>query len=234
MLFTPADLGAVSLAGRTVIVVDVLRATTTVATALAAGAPAVYPVEGIEEARRLAAELGGAVLGGERGGLPPEGFQRGNSPLEYQNGSDGQPIVLTTTNGTRAIARAKEGSAGAIAAGALVNAKAVAAWAVGRGSDITVLCAGTHGRFSLDDVVAAGCIVDRASSEAAAGRLTLTDGALGALMLWQRFRENPREGLLLAAHGQRLKRLGFVDDLTYCASVDVLERVPVLQEASMV
>ena len=70
MLFTPADLGAVSLAGRTVIVVDVLRATTTVATALAAGAPAVYPVEGIEEARRLAAELGGAVLGGERGGLP--------------------------------------------------------------------------------------------------------------------------------------------------------------------
>lgn len=234
MLFTPADLSAVSLAGRTVIVVDVLRATTTIATALAAGAPAVYPVEGIDEARRLACELGEAVLGGERGGLPPEGFHRGNSPLEYQSGSDGRPIVLTTTNGTRAIARAKEGGAAAIAAGALVNAEAVTAWALSSGTDITVLCAGTHGRFSLDDAVAAGCIVDRARSMAEPGRLHLTDGAWGAFTLWQRFRENPREGLLLAAHGQRLERLGFAKDLTYCAAVDVLDRVPILHDSRLV
>lgn len=233
VLYTPADLNEVSLSGRAVIVVDVLRATTTIITALAAGAPAVYPVEGIEEARQLAAELGGAALGGERGGLPPEGFQRGNSPLEYRASPDGKPIVLTTTNGTRAIARAKEGGAAAIAAGALVNAKAVASWALGIGSDITVLCAGTHGRFSLDDVIAAGCIVDRASSMAESG-LNLTDGALGALLLWQRFCENPREGLLSAVHGQRLERLGFEDDLTFCAAVDAFERVPVLQDARLV
>lgn len=233
VLFTPADLAEASLTGRTAIVVDVLRATTTIVTALAAGTPSVYPVEGTEEARQLASELETAILGGERGGLPPEGFHRGNSPLEYQRGSDNQPVVLTTTNGTRAMARAQASGAAAIAAGALVNARAAAQWAVGAGRDITVLCAGTHGRFSLDDAITAGCIVERVLAEASIA-VSHTDGATAALTLWERYRNNPLEGILAAIHGQRLEKLGFTNDLSYCTRVDILDRVPVLQEGRLV
>lgn len=233
VLFTPADLTEASIEGRTALIVDVLRATTTMITALAAGTPAIYPVEGIEEARELAAQLGGAILGGERGGLPPQGFQRGNSPLEYQGGSGDQPVVLTTTNGTRALARAQAAGAAAIAAGAFINARAVATWALSTDRDITVLCAGTHGRFSLDDTLAAGCIVQRLRDQVPTG-LTFTDSAIAALILWERYRDNPKEGLLGAVHGQQLESLGFSDDLAYCAGVDTLERVPVLQDGRLV
>lgn len=228
VLFTPGDLQEVAIEGRTVLVVDVLRATSTIATALAAGTPTVYPVESIEAARALAETLDGAILGGERGGVAPEGFQRGNSPLEYREGSDGRPVILTTTNGTKALQRSVEAGAAHIATAAMVNARAAAQWAVEQGGDVVVLCAGTHGQFSLDDAIAAGCIVRRARSRAQEP-VTLGDGAAAALALWQRYRENPLEGLLAAKHGRILEQLGFQDDLNYCANVDALTVVPVMQ-----
>lgn len=232
VLFTPADLASAQIEGRTVLVVDVLRATTTIATALAAGTPAVYAVESIEEARRLAARLGDAVLGGERGGVAPEGFDRGNSPLEYRDGSSGRPVILTTTNGTVALQRALEAGAGHVGAAALVNARAAAEWAMEQGADVAILCAGTHGRFSLDDAVTAGCIVRRARSRARE-QAPLGDGARAALELWRRYRENPLEALLASRHGRELERLGFHEDLRYCAAVDALTTVPVLRNGRL-
>lgn len=119
VLLTPGELGDASLAGRTAIVIDVLRATSTIATALGNGAAAVRAVAEVEEARTVAAGLSGAVLGGERGGLPPAGFDCGNSPLEYTPRQvEGREVVLCTTNGTYALTLAARAQAAAIATAA--------------------------------------------------------------------------------------------------------------------
>ena len=153
-----------ALAGRTVVVIDVLRATTTICHALAAGAAGVRPCVEIDEARAEAARLcaadvpGSAVLGGERCGLPIEGFDLGNSPTEYVPQSvGGRTVVFTTTNGTRALLRARR--AEVVLIGAFVNLSATVRELRGRlRSDL--LCAGTNGVVTLEDALLAGAIVE--------------------------------------------------------------------------
>lgn len=228
VLFLSRDVEAISLHGRTAVVIDVLRATTTIATALAHGAQGVYPVAGVDEARALAKTYNGAVLGGERGGLPLEGFQAGNSPLEYTEALvGGRVVVMTTTNGTKALRRTVEAKATYIATGALVNARAVARWTLGRGGDVTLVCAGTEERFSLEDAAGAGCIV--AACQALATDCVLTDAAFAAMKLWERYSHTPGDVFADSLHGRRLEGLGFAADLKYCASVDTVSVVPVWQ-----
>lgn len=221
VVFLQQNVAPASLQGRTVLVVDVLRATSTIATALNEGALAVYPTASLDDARKLATELPQALLGGERGGIAPEGFAAGNSPLEYtRERVDGRPVILTTTNGTQALHQAIVGQAQEIGTAALINARAAARWALSLGHDLTILCAGTEGVFSLEDALGAGCVVARCVE--AGARPNLTDAAFVTKVLWERYEKAPATGFIDSEHGRRLLDLGFSADLTYCAGVDTV------------
>jgi 2-phosphosulfolactate phosphatase len=158
--YTPAALAPAALPGASALVIDVLRASTSIVTALAHGCAGVVPVGDPDEARRRAAATPGALLAGERRGEPLAGFDLGNSPLEFTPARVGGRVVfLTTSNGTGALLAARP--AAAIAVAAFVNLSAVAAWAVAAGRDVIVTCAGERGARSLEDEVCAGLLVER-------------------------------------------------------------------------
>jgi 2-phosphosulfolactate phosphatase len=147
-----------ALAGQTVVVIDVLRATTVITTALAAGARRVIPCLEVDEARQIAARLpkNEVLLGGERHGLPIEGFDLGNSPADYTaERVAGRTLVFTTTNGTQAMRQCHQ--ARRVLIGAFVNLRAVVA-ALTESESVHLLCAGTNGAITREDVLLAGAI----------------------------------------------------------------------------
>lgn len=236
VVLSPAALDAEALAGRDVVVVDVLRASSTVVTALANGARAVVPVAEQGEAGRLAATLDPDVslLGGERGGRPLAGYGAGNSPLEYTPETvAGRTIVLTTSNGTRAMAAARQAARAAV--GCFLNASAAAAFlsrAVEAGRPATIVCAGSGGRISLEDTLCAGLLVERVA--AADQVATLGDAAQVAFALYRGSRDQLARALFGASHTQRLIALGYADDVAYCARIDATDALPVLQDNRLV
>jgi 2-phosphosulfolactate phosphatase len=157
----PSVVSPEEMAGGTTVVIDVLRASTTIVHALEAGAGQVIPCQEIEDAQRAAVEFprSEVVLGGEREGLPIDGFDLGNSPTEYTSERvAGKTIIFTTTNGTRAMSRC--GHADRVLVGAFVNARAIIKQLVGA-RRIHLLCAGTRGEYGRDDILLAGLLVDR-------------------------------------------------------------------------
>ena len=215
--------------------IDVLRASTTIITALANGAARVRPVADVAEARTLAAALGpDTLLGGERGGVRIDGFDLGNSPAEYaRDRVAGRSIVITTTNGTAALAACR--GAREILVGALVNRSAVAAavrrLATAAGvADVHLVCAGTDGEVTAEDVLAAGAILDAALRDDPAAD---TDGpARAALDAFRRAVQtaDPRAALVAefrrAPGGANLVALGMEADLPACAALDAIAVVP--------
>lgn len=228
-----------AVAGGIAVVIDVLRASTTMITAVANGAVRVIPVADVAEARRIAAGVAPpALLGGERGGVRIPDFDLGNSPLEYRPARvAGRTLVITTTNGTAAL----EASRGAreILVGAMVNRSAVAA-AIRRlavpGDAVHLVCAGTDGMLSAEDVLAAGAILDAAAVDGAAG--LLDEAAREAVAFFRRTVSAPDvTGALVAEFrrspgGANLVDLGMEIDLPTAAAIDSLAVVPRLDEAS--
>jgi 2-phosphosulfolactate phosphatase len=206
--FTPAE-GARASVG---IVVDVLRATSTIAQALAAGYRRVLCCAEIEEARALKAEVGDALVGGERTAARIPGFDVGASPREFLE-PRAETLVLTTTNGTGAILAAAA-ACEEVLLGSLLNLDAVAEAARARGSDVEVLCAGFQGAFALDDAYCAGRIV-----EALGGRRT--DAALAAALLAGAF-PTAADGLNARTYGPP----GLEEDIAWCARENTLTVVP--------
>ena len=161
VFFAAAEVDPGAMVGRTALVIDVLRATSTMIEALANGARSIYPTESSEEAIRLIGSLGreGTLLCGERLGLAPEGFDLGNSPLECTSHRvSKKQLVMTTTNGTRAFVAAQ--AADRVVAVALLNLKAAAKTAA-EAEDVAVICAGREDQFSLEDAICAGQLVRR-------------------------------------------------------------------------
>ncbi len=213
-----------------VIVVDVLRATTTLVAMFDAGLDAAAVCGAERGARRLARERGW-LLCGEVRGLPPPGFDFGNSPCEMAAADlRGRQAVMYTTNGTRAFLRAVR--APVVLAGALVNRDAAARRALAeaeqRSFDIEVLCAGLAGgaRAAAEDVLAAGAIVEALA--AGAEETSLGDGALVATAAWERWRGDVEGALRSTPHGRYLLSLGFERDLAFVARLDTSRSVPVL------
>jgi 2-phosphosulfolactate phosphatase len=206
-------------AGRapTGIVIDVIRATSTICQALAAGYERVLCAAEVDEAFALRDELGG-VLGGERGNVLVPGFDLGNSPREYVEARDGG-LILTTTNGTRAIVSAAARCQRVLVASLLNLAGAVEA-ARGHGEDVLVVCAGVQGTLALDDAFVAGRIVqeldwERTDAAEAAARLASTWGSAD-----EAFRAS-RSGRNLLENAPDLE-----EDLAFCARESVLDVVP--------
>jgi 2-phosphosulfolactate phosphatase len=228
---TLEEVRGIALAGVTAVVLDVVRASTTIVVALAGGARAVIPVGTPDEARALGRDghVGPALIGGERGGAPPPGFDHGNSPSEYSpDRVRGRTVVFTTTNGTRALL-ALDG-ASRIAVGGFVNAAAVARWVVAEPGDVLLVCAGERGRFCLEDAVCAGLLVSRLATADGA----LTDAARAARALWDRYADDLEAMLVDATWAQALVGQGRGADLPLCVALDVHDVVPVLRDGALV
>lgn len=233
---TPAAVPPEALRGGAVIVVDALRASVTIASALAAGAASVRVCLTVEEALREADEArrrGDApVLGGERGGVRIDGFDLDNSPAAYTPATvGGRRLVFTTTNGTAALLHAA--AAGLVAVGSLVNVGAVCRAVRESALPVHVLCAGTGGGLSLDDCLAAGAIVGRLVDDGfePAG----DDTARLCLAAW-RGTGGDADGVLRAMldsrGGRNLQGLGLGADVGFCSRVDSLPVVPIFDPAT--
>ena len=206
------------------IVIDVIRATSTICQALASGYERVLCTAEIEEAFALREELGAGVLGGERLNVLVPGFDLGNSPREYLEPREG-PLILTTTNGTRAIVSAG-GRCERVLVASLLNLDAVVEAAREGGDDVLVVCAGVQGALALDDAFVAGRIVqelgfERTDAAEAAARLVTTWGSPD-----EAFRAS-RSGRNLLENAPELE-----EDLAFCARESVLEVVPRLRQMS--
>lgn len=220
---TPGSIAdpAHTVQGCFVVVLDVLRATSTIITALSRGARAVIPVEDIPDAIALSRTLGrdAVLLCGERQGVRISGFDLGNSPLEYTSERvAGRTLVMTTTNGTRAIVAAR--GAEEIVIGGILNAASVARMAQRSGLSVTLLMAGTQGRFSMEDALGAGAIIDVLPDARP------DDLGHACYRLFRESRADLRGALEVCAHYRRLVELGFADDIAWCIKRDALDTVP--------
>jgi 2-phosphosulfolactate phosphatase len=247
--YLPDHVEPEALADKVVVVIDLLRASSTICQALASGARCVVPFVEVAETRRAAAayKRHEIVLGGERGGRIIDGFDLGNSPLEYtpQAVADCR-LLFTTTNGTRALGHARLARRTFI--GCALNRRAVAR-AVENEIDIAVLCAGTDGVITGEDVLAAGAIVheivesDRPATMSTVLHHVIDEGAHTALGRWQdlldvaaRSGRTPSEQLARAMRdspgGSNLLDIGHEADLAACAQLDALSIVPELNRAT--
>ncbi len=213
---------------RVLVVVDVLRATTSLLVLIERGCAGVIVAPTVEAARRFGRAHPAALTAGEEGGRAPQGFDFGNSPAAFARADvAGREVVLATTNGTRAMHAAR--GAAVTLAGCLRNRAAVAreaAEAAESGHGLTVVCAGREGRFSLDDAYTAGAIVDAILAEPARGReCDPTDAARAAQALYHAFPE--ADALFRTTRaGQNVIRIGLEEDLRYCAERDRSTVVP--------
>jgi 2-phosphosulfolactate phosphatase len=214
--FTVEELDPATLESATVVVVDVVRATTTLVEALANGARGIYATASTEEAVKLAHSLGreDTLLCGERKGSKVAGFDLGNSPREFtRDAIEGKRLVMSTTNGTRALAKGQHGAR--LLTCAFTNLSAVAK-AVQSAERLVVLCAGREGRFTLDDALCAGHLVRAVQGDR---ELALNDASQAAAA-WAGFRKPSRKFLEATEGGRTLLEIGLGDDLDVCAEID--------------
>ena len=222
--FAPGQVRDGDVEGRAAVVIDVIRATSCITEAIANGARAIFPTETIEEASRLGASLDRdqTLLCGERKGLPIDGFDIGNSPSEFtEERVRDRQLVMTTTNGTRAFLAAAD--ADRILATSFLNLTAVVD-VLGVDQDILVVCAGKEDRFSLDDVVCAGHVINRVVKRVKAS-VTLNDGAMAAAKLADVY-EPSADFFASTAAGRALLEVGLEADLALCAATDKHTIVP--------
>jgi 2-phosphosulfolactate phosphatase len=221
--FTPAGLASTEVQGRTVFVIDVLRATTTMCAALHAGAKAIIPVGSAEEALRLAQTLASTdvLLAGEADCVRIPGFQLGNSPLEMTEAVvRGKTLVITTTNGTKALLACHGAAEVYLASAANLSVAAEKARECAeRDGGVLILCAGRRGAFALDDAYCAGRLVAATQGDARARR-GINDAAMASLDLVRRYGERWERPLSYSRAGRQLIRLGFRDDVLDAARLD--------------
>jgi 2-phosphosulfolactate phosphatase len=213
--FTPEEAGAAPVG----IVVDVLRAGSTIVQALDSGYRRVFCCAEVDEAVALRDELGQAVLAGERLAAAIPGFDLGNSPRDFLE-PRGETVILTTTNGTRAVLAAAH-RCDTVFVGSLLNLEAVARAAEVRGEDIVVVCAGVDGQRALDDVYCAGRIVELLTAD----RMKSADEATAIARSF----ESPRDALAASANP---RQHGFEEDIAWCARESVCEVVPIVRAVS--
>jgi 2-phosphosulfolactate phosphatase len=206
--FTPAD----AVPAEVGIVVDVMRATSSIAQALASGYSRVLCARGVDEARAVREQLGEGLLGGERDAVRVEGFDVGASPREFRDGH-GETLILSTTNGTRAIVNASE-SCEHVLLGSLLNLSATAEEARRLGGDVVVLCAGFKDSFAIDDAYCAGRILQKLEGDRA-------DSAVAAEVIARAYPE-ARDGINARTYGPP----GLDEDIAWVSQVDLLDVVP--------
>jgi 2-phosphosulfolactate phosphatase len=232
VFFGAGGLGPADFNGRVVAIIDVLRASTSIAAALANGARAVIPLESSEDVitRAKAFERGDVKLAGERKMLPVPGFDFGNSPREFtREAIEGKTVLMSTTNGTAAVTATQ--GARDVVIGSYVNFSAVLSMlraALRGGADIAVVCAGRDKQYSLEDAACAGRFVHHVSRRLSG--VDMNDAALACTLVDRKFGENLMRLFDASEHGRALRDAGFAEDLVTCAAVDSFPVIPLYQE----
>ncbi|MBA3646348.1 MAG: 2-phosphosulfolactate phosphatase [Gemmatimonadaceae bacterium] len=232
VFFTPGEVKPADVTGRVVAVIDVLRASTSIAVALANDAKGVIPFESADDAMTRAKqfEKGEVVLAGEQKMIPISGFSLGNSPQSFTaEAVGGQTVLITTTNGTKALLGVQ--GAREVVVASYVNFSAVLAMlraAARANADITIVCAGNEGNFSLEDSACAGRYVRAIPKRLAS--VVLNDAATASALIDRRYADNIEKVFKDSTHGQALAAAGFEADLAVAASVDSFPVVPIFQD----
>lgn len=229
LFFTPHQTDELALRDRTVVVIDVLRASTTIITALSNGAREIIPVATVESAVKISGNLFGDVilLGGERNGKMVDGFNLGNSPAEYTaERVRGKVIIFSTTNGSLALVGARYARELFVCSFVNMQTVADALWRTPR--DFTIVCAGNDGVLSLEDSVCAGMLIARVAA-GGGSETELSDGAVVARTLYRTFGRGIHKMMRSSDHGRHLVAIGFGEDLKFCAAVGTLPVLPLLE-----
>jgi 2-phosphosulfolactate phosphatase len=217
------------------VVIDVLRATSTMVTALANGAKGIIPVRSMGDASQIVSKIGSDnfLLCGEKDGIKIENFDLGNSPFEYDKETvSNKTIVLTTTNGTNAIQQATLAQelylASFLNVGTVINQLKT----VHQEEEVILICSGWKGRISIEDTLCAGYIIDALfEGKDDAG---MPDGAKVAKALYNQYRHNLKETILQSNHAKRLEDKLVNDDIGYCSQIDIFDILPILKDGIIV
>ncbi len=212
-----------------VVVIDVLRATSAICAAFDNGIKSIIPVATIDEARDY--QKKGYLVGAERKGQIVEGFDFGNSPYSYMKEElRGKEVVLSTTNGTKALSIASD--APTVVVGALNNLDALAKWLSEQDKNILCLCSGWQDKFNLEDTICAGALCDQLIQT---GKFTSTeDSSIAAKYLYISAWDNPLGYLKSSSHRRRLKNLNLNEDIKYCLTPNKTTVIPILKDGKLV
>ncbi len=229
VLLSPLNADELYFTGKTVLVIDVLRAATTIVTALTNGAREIIPVESVDFAVKVSggSATGQTILAGERNTKMIEGFLLGNSPAEFQKDVvDGKSVILYTTNGSKAIVRAK--FAENLIIGSFNNISAVVSYLVDLANDVEILCAGSNGMFCIEDTVCAGRFISEIMKRV--DEVSLSDGANASVVLNKHFGKSPKKMLKQTDYGKLLIENGFEEDLNIASQIDSSDIVPLFSQ----
>lgn len=235
LYLTPTPLTKARQENKTVAVIDVLRASTTICAALTAGARGVIPTAGPGEAGEMWTKIGGemAILAGERNGVKIENFQLGNSPREFTPQTvGGKLVVMSTTNGTIVFNNVYS-SAGTVICCALVNMSVVAERVARENRDLVIACSGREGHFSIEDTICGGMLI-HLLLEKYTRDIEPNDAGSLALLLYQTNRGRIKEAIEQGEHGRFLASIGFAADVSLAARIDSMPVLPVLKNGQLV
>ena len=212
-----------------VVVIDVLRATTAICVAFEYGIKSIIPVPTLEDA--LEYKKKGFLVGAERKGQIVEGFDFGNSPYSYMKDEfKGKDVVLTTTNGTKSIATAKD--ADTLVIGALVNLDVLTTWLIKQNKNTLCLCSGWQDKFNLEDTICAGAISEALINT---GKFTsIEDSSIAAKYLYLSAKDNYMGYLKSSSHRRRLRNLNLNEDIKYCLTPNKTEVIPILKDGKLI
>jgi 2-phosphosulfolactate phosphatase len=221
---SPALLHLYDLSNSTIVIIDVFRATSTIAAALYNGAKCVIPVDSVPKALEISRSIGG-IAAGERDGRIAEGLEHGNSPLEYSRGFiENQTLVLTTTNGTRLLQMALDRNASTIISGSFPNLSAVCDYIVSEKRNVVLGCAGWKDRFNLEDTLFAGAVINRVKKHFD----IYCDSSLMAETMYVKNKNNLAGFAPKLTHYHRLvERFGLIEDINFCLTPDVANVLPI-------
>ncbi|MFN4314164.1 MAG: 2-phosphosulfolactate phosphatase [Chitinophagaceae bacterium] len=228
---SPALLHLYDLSNSVVVIIDVFRATSTIASALHNGAKCVIPVDSVPKAIEISRSIDG-IAAGERDGKIADGLEHGNSPLEYSREFiENKTLVLTTTNGTRLLHMALERGAETIISGSFPNLSAVADYLVAKNKNVILGCAGWKDRFNLEDTLFAGAVISRIKKH-----FTIhCDSSLMAEQMFNKNKNNLMEYAPKLTHYHRLvERFGLIDDIRFCLTTDIANVLPEYKDGKLI
>lgn len=234
LFLIPGPVGEPRLLGKTLVLIDVLRASTTICQALKSGARAIIPVLEPSEAAELRSKIGVdvTVIGGEREGIKIDGFDLGNSPSEYTiEKVKGKTVIFTTSNGTRGYNRAAVSKL--IITGGLVNISSVVQKVAQAGQDLVILCAGQDGDFSIEDTLCGGMLLHKLLTLEKM-ELELNDAAELALLLYRSNNRALKQTIARGEHGRYLTKIGFGSDVEAAVEIDSIPVLPISRDSRIV
>ena len=228
---SPALLHLYDLSNSIVVIIDVFRATSTIASALYNGAKCIIPVDSVAKAIEISKSIGG-IAAGERDGMIAEGLEHGNSPMEYHRSFiENKILVLTTTNGTRLLQMALDKNADTIISGSFPNLSAVCDFLIAEKKNVVLGCAGWKDRFNLEDTLFAGAVINRIQREFSIH----CDSSLMASAMFEKHKNNLMDFAPSLTHYHRLvERFGLIEDIKFCLTNDVANVLPVYSDGKLI